>query len=221
MLFLVIFTPGLAICLAWLGLATLPTNPLGWFLLLTGSVYSAGVMLVVGIRRRRFWERSKEVEAIQEERGDRSFWWITLGMIAVFYLSPLEYLYLAAWLPRTAWTKLVGLGLAAAGSLLFVWARRTLGASYSGHVSVEREQELVQSGPYRWLRHPAYTGYLSMALGISLGYSSLSGLVSVLVLLLPSLVYRINVEEKMLSEHFGEVHRQYASRVKRLIPGIW
>jgi len=219
--FLVIVAPVLAICLALLGLITVRTNPLGWFLLLTGIVYSAGTIIFTVIRRQRFWEARKGGGTVQEERGDRSFWLITLAMMAVFYLSPLEYFYFTAWLPNTVWTKSCGVGLVVAGSVLFVWARRTLGANYSGHVSVDKGQELVQSGPYRFVRHPAYAGYLLMALGISLGYSSLAGLVSILALLLPSMVYRMNMEEKLLTEHFGEAYQRYASRVRRLIPGVW
>jgi len=219
--FLVVVTPILAICLAWLGLATIPTNPLGWFLLLTGIAYTAGVLISIAIRRQRFWEARDDKDILKEERGDRSFWLITLGMIAVFYLSPLEYLLIAAWLPRTVLMKFGGFGLVAAGGALFVWARRTLGVNYSGHIMVGKEQELVQSGPYRFIRHPAYAGYLLMALGISLGYASLAGLISVFALLLPSLVYRIKVEGKLLSERFGEAYHQYASQVKRFIPDLW
>lgn len=219
--FLVVVTPILAICLAWLGFETIPTNPLGWSLLITGIAYAVGVVIFLVFRRQRFWEARVGKEILREEGGDRSFWLITLGIMAGFYLSPLEYLYFATWLPRTVLMKFSGLGLAVAGSVLFVWARRTLGASYSGHIMVGKRQELVQSGPYRFIRHPAYAGYLLMALGISVGYSSLIGLISVLVLLLPSLVYRIKVEEKLLGERFGEAYQQYASQVKRLIPNIW
>lgn len=219
--FLAVVTPILAICLAWLGFVTTPTNPLGWFLLITGMAYAVGSVTFLVFRRQRFWEARAGQEILQEESGDRSFWLITLGMMAVFYLSPLEYLYCAAWLPRTGLMKFGGFGLAVAGSVLFVWARRTLGVSYSGHIMVETKQELVQSGPYLFIRHPGYAGYLLMALGISLGYASLIGLISVLALLLPSLDYRIKVEEKMLSERFGEAYHQYANRVKRLIPNIW
>jgi protein-S-isoprenylcysteine O-methyltransferase Ste14 len=219
--FLVVVAPILAICLAVLGFITVPTNPLGWFLLLTGIAYSAGTVIIAFIRRQRFWESRAGGCTVQEERSDRSFWLITLAMMAVFYLSPLEYICFEAWLPRTVWTKSCGVGLVASGSALFVWARRTLGVDYAGHVSVEKRQELVQRGPYRFIRHPAYAGYLLMGLGISLGYSSLIGLISVLALLLPSLVYRMSVEEKILTEHFGEAYRCYASRVRRIIPGVW
>jgi protein-S-isoprenylcysteine O-methyltransferase Ste14 len=219
--FLLVVAPILAMLLALLGVETLPANPLGWFLLLVGVVYTAGVVIVYTVRKDRFWESPLNGAPTNEERGDRSLWFITLGILAAFYLSPMEYLYLPASLPRNPWMSFSGVGLVAVGTILFVWARRALGKSYSGHVSVKTGQALVQSGPYRFIRHPAYAGYLLMALGISMGYSSLAGLVSTLVLLLPSLIYRIKVEERLLTKHFGEVYRQYAGGIKRIIPGFW
>ena len=219
--FLLVVAPIMAMLLALLGVETLPTNPLGWFLLLVGVIYTVGVVIVYVIRKERFWESPLHGAPTHEERGDRSFWFITLGILAPFYLSPLEYIYLTASLPRNAWMSFSGVGLVVLGIALFVWARRALGKSYSGHVSVKTGQTLVQSGPYRLIRHPAYAGYLLMALGISLGYSSLAGLASILVLLLPSLIYRMKVEERLLTKHFGEAYCQYADVVKRIIPGIW
>lgn len=220
-LFLLGVAPALAICLSLLGLETLRTNLLGWFLFLTGIIYAAGTVSVAYIRREQFWESNHGYAAVQGEPGDRSFWLITLGMIAAFYLSPLEYLYFAARLPRTAWMESTGVGLVLLGSILFVWARRTLGMNYSGHVLVKDGQDLVQSGPYRIIRHPAYAGYLLMALGISLGYTSLAGCVSILFFLLPAVIYRIRLEDHFLAEHFGAQFDQYAWRTKRLLPGIW
>jgi protein-S-isoprenylcysteine O-methyltransferase Ste14 len=219
--FLLVITPALAVLLALLGAATLRANPLGWFLLLIGVVYAAGMVITAYMRRGSFWESQLEGNTSQEERGDRSFWLISLAMMAVFYLSPLEYLYFTALLPRTVWMESGGVGLLVSGIALFVWARRTLGASYSGHISVKHGQELVQSGPYHFIRHPAYAGYLLIALGINLGYASLTGLAAVAMILFPVLIYRINVEEKLLAKHFGETYRDYSSKTKRLIPNIW
>lgn len=219
--FLLIFAPALAILLALLGLATLHSNLLGWFLLLVGVVYAAGVIIVFYVRKGQFWDSTLNGATAKEERGDRSFWLFTAGMLAAFYLSPIEYLYLSAVMPRTSWMPPGGVVLVVLGIALFIWARRTLGKNYSGHVSVKQGQELVQSGPYRILRHPAYAGYLLMALGLGLGYSSIAGLLAILVLLLPSTIYRINVEEKLLAGHFGEAYQEYTYRTKRLIPGIW
>ena len=220
-IFLLIVAPGLAILLAILGLETLHSNLLGWFLLLTGIVYTVGIVIDAYVRKEEFWESNQSDNNFQEERGDRSFWPIALGIMAVFFLSPMEYLYFATFQPRTVWMESTGVALVLLGSTLFVWARRTLGRHYSGHVSVKKEQELVQIGPYRIIRHPAYAGYLFMALGLALGYSSLSGFVSTLLILLPAVVYRIRVEDRILAEHFGTQFEKYARKKKRLIPGIW
>jgi len=220
-IFLLVFAPVLAVLLALLGLETLRTNPLGWFLLLVGVVYAAGVLVVYYVRRQRFWDASLSGEAAKEERGDRSFWIFSAGMMAAFYLPPVEYLYFAPVLPRTSWLSISGAVLVVLGIVLFIWARRALGKNYSGHLSVQQEQVLVQGGPYRLLLHPAYTGYLLMALGLGVGYSSIAGLVVILALLLPSLIYRIRVEESLLIVYCGEAHRENVRRTKRLVPFIW
>jgi protein-S-isoprenylcysteine O-methyltransferase len=219
--FLLFLVPALAIALALLGLETLSTNLLGWLLFLTGIVYAAGVVIVAYIRRETFWEAKIPGDITQAEQSDRSFWMITLAMMAVFYLSPLEYIYLAPQLPRNVWMEYTGMALFMFGTVLFLWARRTLGANYSGHLLVKAGQQLVQSGPYRVIRHPAYAGYLLMALGLALGYSSLAGIASTVFVLLPCMIYRMYVEDRLLAEHFGRQFEHYRNDVKRLIPGIW
>ena len=220
-IFLLIVAPGPAILLVLLGVETLRTNLLGWFLLLTGIVYTVGILIDGFVRKEDFWRSKHDESYLLEERSDRSFWLITLGLLAVFYLSPLEYLYFATFQPRTAWMESIGVALVLLGSTLFVWARRTLGRHYSGHVSVKKEQKLVQSGPYRIIRHPAYMGYLLVGLGISEGYASLVGCVSILFVLLPVIVYRIGLEDHLLAECFSAQFEEYARKTKRLLPGIW
>jgi len=220
-IFLLIVAPGLAFLLAFLGLESLQSNFLGWFLLLTGIAYAVGIMIDACVCKDEFWGSKPSAGYFREEHGDRSFWLIALGIMAAFFLSPAEYLYFAIYKPRTAWMEPIGVGLVFLGIILFVWARRTLGALYSGHVSVKKEHELVQSGPYRFIRHPAYAGYLLMALGLALGYSSLLGFVSILFCLLPAMIYRIRVEDRMLADHFGTQFEKYARKKKRLFPGIW
>ena len=219
--FLVVITLGLSLLLSFLGLATIKSNLLGWFLLVSGLVYFFGVIIVYWVRRIRFWRPRAKGEIVKEEKNDWSFWMIVAGMIAVFYLPPVEYLYFKAILPRTVWMQITGWILILCGSVLFIWARRVLGKYYSGHVSVVDGQPLIQNGPYRFIRHPAYAGYIFIALGVTVGYSSLAGLVIIPVLLLPSVIYRLSVEDKLLAEHFGGQFKKYADKVARLIPGIW
>ena len=219
--FLVVITLGLSLLLSFLGLATIKSNLLGWFLLVSDLVYFFGVIIVYWVRRIRFWRPRAKGEIVKEEKNDWSFWMIVAGMIAVFYLPPVEYLYFKTILPQTIWMQITGWILILCGSALFIWARRVLGNYYSGHVSVVDGQPLVQNGPYRFIRHPAYAGYMLIALGVTLGYSSLAGLVIIPVLLLPSVIYRLSVEDTLLAEHFGGQFKKYADKVARLIPGIW
>ena len=219
--FLVVGTLVLALALAWLGLATLPSNLLGWFLLVSGLVYFFGVVIVYWVRRIQFWRPRAKGEMVKEERNDWSFWFIVVGMISAFYLPPIEYLYFPVTLPHAAWMQVAGLLLIIFGSTLFIWARRILGNFYSGHVSVIEGQRLIQIGPYRFIRHPAYAGYLLIVLGLALGYSSLAGFAAILFLLLPSVIYRIRVEDQLLAGHFGAEFKDYAEKIKRLLPFIW
>jgi protein-S-isoprenylcysteine O-methyltransferase Ste14 len=219
--FLVVVTLGLALALALLGLATVRTNPIGWFLLVAGIVYFVGVIVVYWIRGIRFWKPRASGAMVIEEGSDRSFWLIVLGMISAFYLPPIEYLFINNFLSHVKWMQIAGLTLIVLGSALFIWARRILGKFYSGHVSVVEGQRLVQGGPYRFIRHPAYAAYLLMCLGLALGYSSIAGLVAIFSLLLPAVIYRLRLEDKFLAEHFGGSFTEYAAKTARLIPGVW
>lgn len=219
--FLVFLTLGMAVLLAWLGWSTLPFNLLGWFLLVTGLAYFFGVIIVYWVRHIQFWAPRAGGEVIHQERDDASFWFIVLGMIGAFYLPPIEYLFSDGLLPRNIWIQLSGLVLVLLGAGLFIWARRSLGKFYSGHVSVVKGQLLVAHGPYRFIRHPAYAGYLLIALGLAIGYSSVSGLIVFLGLLFPSIIYRIQIEDELLAEHFGVQFHNYERSTKRLFPFVW
>jgi len=218
--FLIFVASALAICLALLGLQTLSRNLLGWFLLAFGVAYPVGGVLYFLIRREPFWRSAGGGEVAREEKGDRSFWAILPGFLVVFFASPLEFIYLPVLSPST-WLQGTGLALLILSLALRIWTRAHLRGLYSGHVEVQLGHRLVQSGPYRFVRHPGYTGLALTALSVALGYSSLIGLLALPVLLFPGLAYRMKAEEKLLVDHFGEEYRQYVRRTKRLIPFLW
>ncbi len=219
--FLMIVAPALALCLALLGLETLRANPLGWLLLVLGIAYPAGGVIYYFVRREPFWNTAGGGQAVREEKGDRSFWLILPGFLAVFFASPLEWMYLPELLPHSLGMQIAGICLVLVALGLRIWARSAIRGLYSGHVEVLAGHRLVQGGPYRFVRHPGYTGFVLLVLGVALGYASWIGLASIPLLLLPGLVYRMRVEERLLAEQFGEQFRAYASRTKRLVPGVW
>lgn len=219
--FLLFISPLLAALLAWLGFLSARTNPLGGFVFLVGTVYILMMGFAIFIRRKDFWSQGNQKYIAQEEKGDLSFWLIIPGMLITFFSSPIEYLYFSAFPSIPLWLKMTGLIVTVIGLTFFIWARKVLGTYYSGHVSVQNEQSLVQCGPYHYVRHPAYLGFLLVGLGISLGYLSLVGLASIPILLLPGLLYRINVEDKQLDRQFGIEFREYTGKTARLFPWLW
>jgi protein-S-isoprenylcysteine O-methyltransferase Ste14 len=199
--------------LVFLGLRAVPRNVLGWFMVFAGLGYLLGGGVYLAFEGRR--------GAVRVEASDRSLWAIAPGFTAVFFGAPLEYLYLPAMLPRAGAMQAAGVALLAAAMLLRVWVRFALRGFYTGHVQVQAEHRVMQAGPYRYVRHPGYTGFMLMGLGIAVGFSSVIGLAAVALVLLPGLVYRMNAEEKLLIEQFGDEYRDYARRAKRLVPGVW
>jgi protein-S-isoprenylcysteine O-methyltransferase Ste14 len=218
--FLLVFAPALAICLALLGLQTLGDNLLGWILLCMGVAFSAGILIDYHARRGSYLRRGTE-DGGAEERGDLSFWLILPGFLTAFFASPLEWMYLEAMLPREMSWQTFGVIVFVSGAGLVTWARWSLRNSYTPGLRVQRDQRLVDRGPYRIVRHPAYSGLLLMALGVAIGYSSAIGLGAIPILLLPGLVYRIHVEERLLAAQLGEAYVVYARSRRRIIPGLW
>ncbi|RPI86970.1 MAG: isoprenylcysteine carboxylmethyltransferase family protein [Chloroflexi bacterium] len=213
-IFLIVIAPIMAVSLAYLGVKTLDTNLAGWFLLLMSVAYILGIPLY-------FWKKRGEPRARREETGDRSFWLVQPGFLIAIFGAPIEYLFLPGLLPRVIWMQVIGLLMLGISVALHSWARQAIRGQFSGHLQIQPEHRLVKNGPYRYIRHPAYLGYLLMALGIAISYSSLISIGAVLVLLLPGLAYRMRVEEKLLAHEFGDEYQVYAQKTQHLIPGLW
>lgn len=113
------------------------------------------------------------------------------------------------------------LAVMAAGMALRFTAVIVLGRFFTLVVMTGGGQHVVESGPYRWLRHPSYTGALLTIAGVLLAstanWLALAGLLPVLA----GVLYRIRVEERALSDELGEPYRAYMRRTRRLVPFIY
>ena len=114
-----------------------------------------------------------------------------------------------------------GVAVLAAGEGLRVWAVATLGRFFRREVTIEKGQTVVESGPYRFVRHPAYLGDMLIVFGIGLALGSWVGAGAALVITLLGHLPRIRVEEETLREALGEPYERYAARHARLLPGVW
>jgi protein-S-isoprenylcysteine O-methyltransferase len=101
------------------------------------------------------------------------------------------------------------------------WAIITLGRFFTVDVTIEKDHELVERGPFRVVRHPSYTGVLLVFVGLGL---SLGNWAALLVILLPigvAFIHRMNVEEDALTGALGAHYTDYMRRTKRLVPFIY
>ncbi|HEX8222028.1 MAG TPA: isoprenylcysteine carboxylmethyltransferase family protein [Chloroflexia bacterium] len=116
------------------------------------------------------------------------------------------------------WVRWAGLGVMAAGLGLRVFAILWLGPMFTRLVQILPGHRLVTSGPYRFVRHPSYSGLLLFFIGV--GIASGDWVAVAIMAVVPTLgvVYRIRVEERALLEAFGEEYRAYMDRVGSLLP---
>jgi protein-S-isoprenylcysteine O-methyltransferase Ste14 len=117
------------------------------------------------------------------------------------------------------WVFGAGLVLMIAGLGLRWYSIWVLGASFTCEVATRPGQEVVQSGPYRWVRHPSYTGGLLTIVGVLLCCVNLASLAA-LVVAAAGYAYRITVEERALANDLGPAYRDYMRHTKRLIPFV-
>lgn len=107
------------------------------------------------------------------------------------------------------------------GLAVRVWAVLALGSSFSTFIRVKADQAVITRGPYRWVRHPAYTGLLLIGLGFGVGAANFLSLVVCAVVPLLGLLPRIAVEETELVRVLGQRYRDYQNKTHRLVPGVW
>ena len=117
------------------------------------------------------------------------------------------------------WIQVLAIVLLIAGILIREWAVFLLGRFFSRTVRIEHGHRLIIGGPYRWIRHPAYTGMLLMDAAIVLSLGTWVGALFMFGVLLAASLYRIRVEEQALIEAFGDDYRAYLRRTWRLFPG--
>lgn len=114
-----------------------------------------------------------------------------------------------------------GLGVILLGLGLRIWAVVTLRRYFTVDVAIHRGHQLVRSGPYRWVRHPAYAGSLLSFAGLAVCSSSWLAALVILVPIGAAFFYRIRIEEAALCSAFPAEYPGYCSGTARLLPGVF
>jgi protein-S-isoprenylcysteine O-methyltransferase Ste14 len=123
-------------------------------------------------------------------------------------------------LPDVPTTWDLGLILVGAGVFIGIWARMALGKNWSGVVTLKDDHELVGSGPYRWIRHPIYTGILLAALGSAMIRGHLQQLVG-FAILLAGFYFKARREERFLGQEFGTGFKEHFRRTGMFLPRVF
>lgn len=115
----------------------------------------------------------------------------------------------------------IGIAVLLAGVLLRIYAIVHLGRFFTVNVAIADDHRVIDSGPYRWLRHPSYTGVLLISLGFGLCLANWVGLLIIMLPTTATLLWRITVEERALHAGLGAAYTSYAQHTWRLLPFIY
>ena len=179
------------------------------------------IMLLWGVSELllSLFKRSKSNASSKDRHSLKLIWLVNLaaaglGIVAAYKLREF----------RVPWPETdleIGRCLFGLGLVLRWWSIIYLGRFFTTNVAIAKDHRVIDSGPYRFIRHPSYTGALLTLFGFCL---CIPNWASLLIIMVPSCtvqLWRIHIEEKALLEGLGESYRSYMQRTKRLIPWIY
>ncbi|MCI5072661.1 isoprenylcysteine carboxylmethyltransferase family protein [bacterium] len=143
-----------------------------------------------------------------------------LSIIPVYYIYVFQY-FTTNHIKPIHLVEIIGILLGLFG-VLFRWKSiHYLGQWFTSEVVIQSDHKLVTSGPYRWIRHPGYTGALLFGLTVPLIFNIPIYMIWSAFILIPAYVYRIYVEEIALKSHFSDEYPEYKKKSWKLLPFIY
>jgi len=185
-----------------------------YFLIVYGvAMTAAALKVLVGTRKPMPVEAS--VPGIRR-------WLLPAFLIPFEWLVPIGLMWTRAGeIPAECLTShLLGIALSLYAGGLLIWTVMTLGRFLVPRAVIFQDHKLITSGPFRFLRHPTYSGVLALWLGA--GFGTLNGiLLLAFPLALLGFFIQARIEEKLLEEKFGEAYRAYERKTARFVPGVF
>lgn len=179
-----------------------------------GLIYLISEILLTVTRR------SRSQTGTKQDRSTLGVLWlvillsITAGLCVTFQWP-------GARMAHRIAAEYAGVGLFVGGLLLRWWAITTLGRFFTVDVTIEKDHEVVERGPFRLVRHPSYSGVLLAFIGFALTLGNWAALLVVLLPIFVAFTYRMKVEEEALSASLGSRYTDYMRRTKRLVPFVY
>jgi protein-S-isoprenylcysteine O-methyltransferase Ste14 len=182
--------------------------------------YLSGLLIALCFAAYILYMAIEAVRVRHDERRRFGFW-----LLAVFVVLALVF---PDWFasrsggvvwPQTVTSNALADLATVLGLILVIQARRALGRNWSSEVVIQEKHELIERGPYAYIRHPLYSGVLLMLMGVALYYGRKAWII-IFVCALFGFYFKSQMEERLLAKTFP-AYSEYKQRTKALIPLIW
>jgi len=181
--------------------------------LVLGAIYGLSELYLAVTRRSR-------TPAVSHDRRSLIFLWSVI--VASLWLGiQMVWLFPGAILPYLRGFYIVGFILFLGGLALRWYSIGYLGRYFTVDVSISAEHVLIDSGPFRYVRHPTYAGALLAFVGLGFCFGNWLSILFLSIPIMAAFLWRIRIKERALIDAFGENYRSYMKRTKRLIPFLY
>jgi len=164
-------------------------------------------------------KRSKS-QATGKDRLTLPLLWTVIG-VSIFAALYLRGAFPQGRLPHPQIFYVIGLSLFLLGLIIRWIAIIHLGRFFTVNVAIADDHQLITTGPYRYVRHPSYTGTLLIFLGFGLCMLNIFSLAAVFLPITAAFLWRMHVEEVVLKQAFGDGYKTYSATTDRLIPFLY
>jgi protein-S-isoprenylcysteine O-methyltransferase Ste14 len=162
-----------------------------------------------------------KISLLQTKRKD---WTIIIPVAIIFFSSLLvalwDFVTFQGMVFRANIVTVAGLVLFLIGIVIRQVGKKTLGKYYSYGLRTLENHQLIKHGIYKYIRHPISLAAIMYSIGVPLIFLSLIGFF-LMVMIIPFILYRVEIEERMLVEKFGDEYREYMKVTKKLIPFVY
>src|SRR5436309_11816920 len=164
--------------------------------------------------------RRSQTQTVSRDRRSLILLW-TIIIASLWSGIQMVRLFPSATVPCPSGFYLFGFILFLGGLALRWYSIGYLGRYFTVNVSISAEHKLVDSGPYRYIRHPTYAGALLAFVGLGFCFGHWLSILFLTVPIIAAFLWRIRIEERALIDALGENYRSYMKRTKRLIPCVY
>ena len=163
--------------------------------------------------------RSGKADAKGKDKKSLSRLWLVIGFSIFFGIFIAKTTFFPIY--KSQLIQLVGLFFLFIGVVLRLIVINNLGKYFTVDVTIKKDHQLKTDGFYKYVRHPSYAFSLLTFLGLAIVLNNYIASITVFVPVFLMFLYRISIEEQVLTEQFGQDYSNYMKKTKRLIPFIY